>query len=347
MNARQSDGQVLLWVAVMLVVLLLFAGLAVDVGAGLSVRREMQNAADAGALAGAYELCYGNPGQAEAAARNMALRNGAEVPVDVLVDGNIVRVEAGVGANASLLGLLGVNEYDVRAKAAAACERSRSACALWPIAFPVSVWENTPCDTHIYVWDDPKILDVNCEEWQCEVEGADESDKFVTPGDRGWLDFRGIFEADVPGTCGSLGGAALIKALIEDGCAGKVLIPQCIPGEPGTISATEKPIKARIGDQVYIPLFESVGCDGGGYWVTDFGCAEVIDYHKNVYIYVTDPETGETPPYITPGPGTSSAKKFSLIEIKISCDNCDAACAAPSGNAAGEYGDVVGVGLIE
>jgi len=96
---------------------------------------------------------------------------------------------------------------------------------------------------------------------------------------------------------------------------------------------------------VYIPLFASVGCDGDGYWVTDFGCAEVIDYHKNVYIYVTDPETGETAPYITPG--TSSAKKFSLIEIKISCDNCDAACAAPSGNPAGEYGDVVGVGLIE
>lgn len=59
-----GEGQVLVWVAVLLVVLLAIAGLAIDGGIGLSQRRQMRNAADAGALAGARELCLGTRAQA-------------------------------------------------------------------------------------------------------------------------------------------------------------------------------------------------------------------------------------------------------------------------------------------
>ncbi len=48
-----ENGQTLVWVALAMVVLLAFVGLAIDGGAVYAERRRMQNAADAGALAGA------------------------------------------------------------------------------------------------------------------------------------------------------------------------------------------------------------------------------------------------------------------------------------------------------
>jgi len=56
---RKQSGQVLIQVALMIGVLLLMAALAVDVGNMYAERRRMQNAADAGALAGARDLCLG------------------------------------------------------------------------------------------------------------------------------------------------------------------------------------------------------------------------------------------------------------------------------------------------
>lgn len=53
---RGGSGQVLLLVAIALVVLMAFPALAVDVGEFWSVRRHMQTAADAGAIAGAIAL---------------------------------------------------------------------------------------------------------------------------------------------------------------------------------------------------------------------------------------------------------------------------------------------------
>jgi hypothetical protein len=53
---HQERGQSLVLVVFMLIVLLVFAGLAIDGGMVFLERRRMQNAADAGALAGAREL---------------------------------------------------------------------------------------------------------------------------------------------------------------------------------------------------------------------------------------------------------------------------------------------------
>jgi Flp pilus assembly protein TadG len=54
-------GQTMIQLALMLVLLLGVAAIAVDVGFGYLERRRMQNAADAGALAGAYAICQGEP----------------------------------------------------------------------------------------------------------------------------------------------------------------------------------------------------------------------------------------------------------------------------------------------
>ena len=72
--ARADEGQALVLTAAGLVVLMLMAGLGVDVGFLRYQKQQMQKAADAGAIAGASALIYG--GAVTAAARNDTSANG-------------------------------------------------------------------------------------------------------------------------------------------------------------------------------------------------------------------------------------------------------------------------------
>ncbi|MBN1179860.1 MAG: hypothetical protein JXD18_11640 [Anaerolineae bacterium] len=92
MMRREEKGQVLVIVALAFVVLLLFAGLAIDGGAIHFSRRRMQNAADAAALAGARVLSDAicdTPGvdptddEVYAAVWNYAQRNGVQNQADI------------------------------------------------------------------------------------------------------------------------------------------------------------------------------------------------------------------------------------------------------------------------
>jgi len=347
MRDRQSKGQVLVWVAVLLLAALLCIGLAVDGGIGLAVRQEMQNAADAGALAGARELCQGNRAQAEAVATQYTLQNGAQEPVKVelcdsqgeavgAANASLVRVQASSLAETTLLRLFSVESYPVRATASAGCTVSSSACGLWPIAFPKAVWDSTACGTSLYVWDDDKVS-YDCEEWQCQVVGEHGGSRVIGPGNRGWLDMRNAFDPGYPGTCPKGGGASLIKALIEDDCAGRISLPACIPGETGVKASVDKHVDARAGDHVVIPLFDSVGCNGGDFHIVGFGCAEVVAYHKKLTIRVWDPHSGDW----------DVQKNTKAIEVKVSCDNCVARCSTLTGEIASPGGDVIAIGLTK
>jgi len=138
-------GQVLVIAALSLFVLLLFVALAVDVGFWYGQRRHMQNAADSGALAGAWELCFGSRANATAAATAYAVFNGADgdmVHVDIVdadgtpdaTNGNTVVVTAGVMARTFFARVL-FPEVEVRAVAAANCAPTSAGCGLWPVAF--------------------------------------------------------------------------------------------------------------------------------------------------------------------------------------------------------------------
>ncbi len=54
-------GQAIVIIALVMIALVAFAGLVFDGGTAYAERRRMQNAAEAGALAGAYKLAYGGP----------------------------------------------------------------------------------------------------------------------------------------------------------------------------------------------------------------------------------------------------------------------------------------------
>jgi len=72
---RSERGQALILAALAMVVILGFAALAIDVGYWYSQKREVQNAVDAAALAGAQEL-PDDPAAAETVAREYLTKNG-------------------------------------------------------------------------------------------------------------------------------------------------------------------------------------------------------------------------------------------------------------------------------
>ena len=93
-NSRER-GAVLLHVTVAMLGLLAFSTLVIDYGIFWAARRQAQNSADAGALAGAMGLAYDDPtdfsdtGPAKIAARGAALANlvfGAPPDVDITTD---------------------------------------------------------------------------------------------------------------------------------------------------------------------------------------------------------------------------------------------------------------------
>lgn len=112
-QANGQHGAVIVFAALLLMVLLGFTALAVDIGHLAVVRNELQNAADAGALAGAGELYFTSTGspapptpeddghlnpEANQAARTTAVKNSSvRIPVEVILDGNAETSDVQIG----------------------------------------------------------------------------------------------------------------------------------------------------------------------------------------------------------------------------------------------------------
>lgn len=89
---RDDKGAIVVLMAISMTALLLVAGLVMDGGAAYAQRRQMQNAADASAMAGAAALDdvrFGGAavGTVQSRAQQIAQRNGAESAVCQIVDG--------------------------------------------------------------------------------------------------------------------------------------------------------------------------------------------------------------------------------------------------------------------
>ncbi len=144
LNVRSERGQTMVQLALMLVVLLGFAALAIDMGYRYVERRRMQSAADAAALAGAYELCQGKPATvASDRAKEYLTRNGVAAasiaPSDVTITGGKIDVHAKNPSPLTFLaGPAGFTTLAIGANAGAVCGAAKSACGLWPIAFEES-----------------------------------------------------------------------------------------------------------------------------------------------------------------------------------------------------------------
>ncbi len=284
----QEKGHALVLVALLLTfVLLPMVALAVDGGHLYAERRRMQNAADAGALAGAHVLCFGSgdSGAATSAAVNYAVnRNGAQV-ADVQVENSAtsrtVRVTASIEANTYFAGIFGMTTVPVAARSAAACGVTPQVCGVMPLAFHWDAWKKIDCGQTFYVWDDSVGADL-CE--KCECDDILSSAATVGPAHRGWL----MLPAPPPPytdpyKCGGNCGASL-KCWVEHGYTGPLSVGDCVPGEPGVVEAARKAAETRIGDRMYIVIWEgtcaesNVGtCPGTPYRIKELGFVEIDD----------------------------------------------------------------------
>jgi len=120
-------GQSLVILALLFIAFAAILALVLDGGNAYAARRQAQNAADAGALAGASTMCEtGDVNKGRAAAITYATMNGAVNPPEPEVDPNLaagsVVVTATVQANTFFAGLIGINQVSPRAVAKAQCK---------------------------------------------------------------------------------------------------------------------------------------------------------------------------------------------------------------------------------
>lgn len=339
---HERDGQTLILVALSLIALLAFLALAVDVGHLYAERRSMQNAADAGALAGAREICFGDPALAEAKAREYAMtRNGAQGAVVTVNDG-VVDVTASETIDTFFAGIIGYPTADVSAEAAAACGAATSACGLWPVAFDLSVWDDLYCGEKFYVWTDDKEID--CDEsaggYNCDLDDPpDGKSDIIAGGQRAWLDFTTALDpypdpCDQPG-CGA---SELACRLISDYDA-RISIPTCLQGATGVKASALNAAEERIGDDVWIPIYsgycvpdsDASSCALDGYTLASFGCVNVVAVHNNFIITSTV------------GPDMHGK----VIEVSVNCGGeCATNCGGTDGTPPNPW-DIKAVSLIK
>lgn len=342
-NANSESGQALVQVALMLVVLLGFVALAIDIGYVYSERRHMQNAADAGALAGARELCVsGNATTAREVAEEYAVdQNGAE-SADVEIDANIVNVTAHIDAETFLAGILGVVEIAVHGDASAACGAASTACGLWPIAFEKAIWDSdVECGEDLVIWNaENKNAEISC-----VIDGAEQplcdcyecvykdGDPFVVMTDvsRGWLDFSTVIDPLYVDTCRSTNGCgeSELSCRLRLNSGVRISLPSCIPGIHGVKAGAKTDVDARIGQVVSIPLFtgmcESTShCTGGeieAYSVETVGCVTVKGWDQNF----------ELIPKSTMDPKIYTKVKSKAIIVSKNCGGCVTYCGSTNG----------------
>ncbi len=139
-SANQTErGQALILFVLSLAVLLGFVAMSVDVGLILHERRQLQNAADAAALAGAVELPESQTlagSEAQTWAENNGIDLGAGDRISITVDPVANAIEVEVNREASFIfgRVLGLTTVDVHASAAAQIGAPASLSGIMPFA---------------------------------------------------------------------------------------------------------------------------------------------------------------------------------------------------------------------
>ena len=350
-HLRQIEGQTLVIVALALFALIALVAVAIDGGNLMAERRKMQNAADAGALAGAHEICFGSPGQAEAVARDYAITNNGADQADVsIVDSLTVHVTATRTVETYFAGIIGFRTVNVAAEAAAMCSRAVSAGGIWPLSIRQEIYDQMECDETFYAFvskkQDADVDDeyIDCTKCECDIKlSGNVVASHIGPGDRGWLRLF-VPPAPYPNNCGTPNcGNSYVGCWVENGHPGPIRIGDCLPGKPG-VGGLSKEVD-RQKDKIYnLVLYdgpcssshELATCPGSGYHVSGFGCVEIFGW--------------EGPIQFKPKPGYSNNDCPNGVQVVVVTKRCGEICRSLSGTGSGEVpgeDDVRAVGLVK
>ncbi len=236
---RDESGQVLIMVTVYLIGLLAMLALVLDGGNIYLQRRRMQNAADAGAIAGARVLALdGTPAQAYAAAQEYTLqRNGADT-CDVTITGTLVTVVAHKNVEMTFAQIVGINQVQATARASATYKPAAGVHGLAPIAIMDFAYEFGLTYT---IWDDDT------------EEPPDPTTGDIAGNMRGWLNFDCVW----PDSCGDAGADNLSDWMLN-GYPGNRPHQAWFRGSGGIKNYPVAITKARLGDILMIPVYDSI-----------------------------------------------------------------------------------------
>jgi Flp pilus assembly protein TadG len=239
----EEGGQVLVLLAVMLTILLGFAGLAADVGTWYRAQRQAQTVVDAAALAAAQAL----PGDTEAATRqalNYAQRNGTSIPAGDVSFGSgakpndTVTVDLREREQTFFAKLFGLDSVTVHVTSTA--RASDLAQALYAAPFgivntqPELAGPGCPC-FHV-----PTTLDLSR----------------VGPG--------GFKIMNIDGAQGGNGGPGTLAGWIQNGYNGTMGVGwyYSMPGAKFNSSLVKNALDRRLNTDLLFPVYDSVQGNG-------------------------------------------------------------------------------------
>jgi len=229
---RNTEGQSLVLLALLMPVFVLMLGVVIDLGNAMARQRQMQVAADAAALAGAYELALGND-EAAALARvaQVLAQNGADPgnSTMLVVDGAEVHVVARQDAPTFFSGSVGLATIPVGAEAKAMVGELMSSGGLMPFVVERDLWQ---LGTTVVLWDG---------------SGG--------PGNFGWIRWEG----QTPST-------PVLRYNIDHPEESDVVsIGDYVAGHPGvSFGAVRSNLEAWIGEDVTVILYDPGEVVGSG-----------------------------------------------------------------------------------
>ncbi len=277
-NSQPERGQSIVIFAILMIVFLALAALVIDGGFSLAKRREAQNAADAGALAGAEALCGGGTqAEAQAQALDYAGRNGAINPVPVISFGSTgITVTATMPHQTFLASIIGSEVVSPTASASAGCFVPCNLKGVLPVAWLCEDLETgsqqacgihyedpnaQPTDPQLYViMDQIKVEGDVCMDppnsgtpvgaLDCDLNN-DGYNELKTGGGRSWLDLDG-----------GGGGSNQLKQWVLGGYGGDLVEHTWFTGQSGTANDVFQAV-ATLWDQiVLLPVFDTYPCVG-------------------------------------------------------------------------------------
>ena len=236
-NPSQESGQTLVLVALLLVGLVAMLGLVLDGGGIYLERRRMQNAADAGAIAGAVVLAQ-NGGDALALSRATeyaVARNQAAV-CQVTIEGQSIAVVAQIGYSTTFARIVGLELVTVTARAEVRFAGVGELVGLAPLSVrkfdykmhkPYTIWDDNP-DT-----------------------SPDPTSGNISGSYRGWLGLNCVY----PMNCGDAG-ASDLKTWMISGYQGTTRVDTWIRGSSGIKAATIA--QAQVGQILKMVVFDVI-----------------------------------------------------------------------------------------
>ncbi len=250
---RSDRGAVAVLTALLLVPLLVVAALVVDIGASYVQRRQLQNAADASALAIAQDCGKGACGDYASTAISFTKSNvpDRDVTATTSLNGNSVTVRTSEKVNYAFGPVIGVNDNIVAAQATASWLSPNGGTAILPLiisrcsfdaqvaAHAGSLAGTTP--TTIY-------LSKSAGGGQCFPQSGN-----AVPGGFGWLKTNAA-------ACTATSTLAATYVYSD-------------PGNHVPSSCQTSNFTAQLGKTILLPLFDAAGGNGSHAWYHLYGYA--------------------------------------------------------------------------